>query len=69
MNRITRIFLLIFCCIAFDKSILAQLTITTQSNAQQLVQKLLGNGIVVSNISLILPPLQQPTLITNRVQN
>ena len=57
MNRITRIFLLIFCCIAFDKSILAQLTITTQSNAQQLVQKLLGNGIVVSNISLIAAPI------------
>jgi gliding motility-associated-like protein len=47
-----KILLFSLACIFSYKLSNAQLQITTQSNAQALVQKLLGQGVTVSNISL-----------------
>lgn len=52
MKLICKIFLLFIACISFCLGANAQLQVTAESNAQALVQKLLGAGVTVSNISL-----------------
>ncbi len=52
-----KIFLLCVACIFSFQISNAQLQITAESNAQALVQKLLGAGVTVSNISLTSSPL------------
>jgi hypothetical protein len=51
-----KIFLLGIACIFSFQLSNAQLQVTAESNAQALVQKLLGQGVTVSNISLIASP-------------
>ncbi|MEP7238052.1 MAG: choice-of-anchor L domain-containing protein [Ferruginibacter sp.] len=57
MKLICKIFLLWVICIASYQQSNAQLQITSESNATVLVQKLLGAGVTVSNISLKGSPL------------
>ena len=52
MKLVSKIFLFSIACIFSYKLSNAQLQVTSQSNAQALVQKLLGGGVTVSNISL-----------------
>jgi len=56
VKLICKIFLLSIICIAFYNRSNAQLQVTTQSNAQALVQKLLGPGVTVSNVTLTAHP-------------
>ena len=52
MKLICKIFLLCIICISLYQKSDAQLQITANNNAQALVQKLLGPGVTVSNITL-----------------
>ncbi|MBL7701222.1 MAG: choice-of-anchor L domain-containing protein [Ferruginibacter sp.] len=52
MKLICKIFLLGTACLFLTQQSAAQLQITAESNAQALVQKLLGPGVTVSNVSL-----------------
>ena len=52
MKLICKIFLLCITCIFLYLQSNAQLLITAESNAQALVQKLLGAGVTVSNVTL-----------------
>ena len=52
MKLICQIFLLCITCIFCYQRSNAQLQITAESNAQALVQKLLGPGVTVSNVTL-----------------
>lgn len=57
MNRISRKILLLLISITGACSLFAQLNIITENNPQLLVQKLLGNGIIVSNIHFSASPV------------
>ena len=52
MKLICKIFLLSIICISIYQKSNAQLQITSNNNAQALVQKLLGPGVTVSNVTL-----------------
>ncbi len=52
MKLICKIFLLCIICISLYQKSDAQLQITANNNAQALVQKLLGQGVSVSNVTL-----------------
>lgn len=52
MKLICKIFLLCITCIFLYQQSNAQLQVTPESNAQALVQKLLGPGVTVSNVTL-----------------
>ncbi len=52
MKLTGKIFLLCLTCICFYQHTDAQLQITSNNNAQALVQKLLGPGVTVSNVTL-----------------
>lgn len=57
VKLICKIFLLNIACIFFYKLSNAQLQVRTESNAQALVQMLLGQGVTVSNVSVTGSPL------------
>lgn len=57
VKLICKILLLSAACIFLFQQSNAQLQVRTESNAQALVQKLLGTGVTVSNISLTAHPL------------
>ena len=52
MKLICKIFLLFITCTFYYRQSNAQLNITASNNAQALLQKLLGTGVTVSNVSL-----------------
>lgn len=56
MKLTCKIFLLCIICISFCFGSNAQLNITSSGNAQALVQKLLGPGVTVSNVTLTAHP-------------
>ena len=57
MNCIFRKFLLLLISLAGATSLFAQLNIIPENNPQLLVQKLLGNGIIVTNIQFSAAPV------------
>jgi hypothetical protein len=67
VKLICKIFLLCIICIFLYQQSNAQLNITSSNNAQALVQKLLGPGVTVSNITLRADPLGRGTGFFNNI--
>ncbi|MEO5984117.1 MAG: choice-of-anchor L domain-containing protein, partial [Ferruginibacter sp.] len=69
MRTDLRLYLLLAFFVLVSKCSFAQITVTTPGNAQQLISKLLGDGVSVSNINFTGNPLMTGLFINQGSNN